>query len=89
MGQFVTPQKRAISPTAAQTDGEKPVKLPNVHPSVAPMKKDGTISPPRKPASIVIAVKIIFITNAYGTASPGGDRGLPGGQRGLYQGIPA
>lgn len=60
IGQFVTPQKSAISPTAAQTEGENPTIFPKRHQKVAPIKNVGTISPPRKPAPIVIAVKIIF-----------------------------
>ena len=64
IGQLVTPQNSEIIPTAAHSDGSKPVRLPNRHPKVAPMKKDGTISPPLKPAPRVSAVKMIFSRNA-------------------------
>lgn len=60
IGQLVTPQNSEIMPTAAHSDGSKPVRLPNRHPKVAPMKKDGTISPPLKPAPRVSAVKMIL-----------------------------
>ena len=56
IGQLVTPQNSEIMPTAVHSDGSKPVRLPNRHPNVAPMKKDGTISPPLKPAPRVSAV---------------------------------
>ena len=65
IGQLVTPQNSEIMPTAVHSDGSKPVRLPNRHPNVAPMKKDGTISPPLKPAPRVSAVKMIFSRNVY------------------------
>ena len=60
IGQFVTPQKTAAIPQAAQREGESPISCPAMHPKVAPTQKDGTISPPRKPAFIVSAVRSIF-----------------------------
>mgnify|MGYP007071178990 CR=1 FL=1 len=70
IGQLVTPQNSEIMPTAVHSDGSKPVRLPNRHPNVAPMKKDGTISPPLKPAPRVSAVKMIFSRNASGLTEP-------------------
>lgn len=70
IGQLVTPQKRDIIPRAAQNDGDIPSILPRTHPRVAPIKNEGTISPPLKPAPRVIAVKIIFNMNAEKKASP-------------------
>ena len=66
----MTPQNSEIMPTAVHSDGSKPVRLPNRHPNVAPMKKDGTISPPLKPAPRVSAVKMIFSRNASGLTEP-------------------
>ena len=60
IGQLVTPQKTAAIPQAAQIDGEIPIRLPITQPKVAPMQKEGTISPPRNPARIVSAVSTIF-----------------------------
>ena len=60
IGQFVTPQNTDTIPTAAQRDGDNPTKLPNRQPKVAPIQKEGTISPPLNPTPRVIAVKIIF-----------------------------
>ena len=60
IGAFVTPQNTDTMPTAAQRDGESPTKEPNRQPKVAPIVKDGTISPPLKPAPKVMAVKTIF-----------------------------
>lgn len=45
IGQLVTPQKTAAIPQAAQIDGEIPIRLPITQPKVAPMQKEGTISP--------------------------------------------
>lgn len=70
IGQLVTPQKRETMATAAQSDGEMPVKVPNKHPKVAPIQKDGTISPPLNPAPKVMAVKRIFQKNARDGAVP-------------------
>ena len=50
IGQFVTPQKTAAMPTAVQSVGEKPDRFPNRQPNAAPVKNDGTISPPLNPA---------------------------------------
>ena len=66
IGQFVTPQKTLIIPIAVQSDGEKSVIVPNKHPKAAPVKNEGTISPPLNPAPIVSAVKTIFNRNASG-----------------------
>ena len=46
IGQLVTPQNTAPIPTAAHKEGENPIRLPKRHPKDAPIKKDGTISPP-------------------------------------------
>ena len=78
MGQFVTPQNTAIMPTAAQREGERPRSCPNRHPNVAPTKKDGTISPPLKPASSVSAVKMIFQKKAGGDTVPSMARSMTG-----------
>ena len=63
-GQLVTPQKTAIMPAAAENSGGNPTSGPTVQPNVAPMKKAGTISPPRKPERRVRTVKRIFSRNA-------------------------
>ena len=44
-GQFVAPQKTATIAHAAQNDGENPISIPKVHPNVAPIDNEGTISP--------------------------------------------
>ena len=46
IGQFVTPPKNTIIPIAAQKPSGNPKTDANAAPSVAPMKNDGTISPP-------------------------------------------
>ena len=46
MGQFVTPQNMAPMPIAAESEGAKPKRTPKLQPKEAPMKKEGTISPP-------------------------------------------
>ena len=46
IGQFVTPQNTAVMPTAVQSVGDMPVSVPNRQPKAAPVKKEGTISPP-------------------------------------------
>ena len=46
MGLLVTPQNTEPSPTAAHIDGDKPIIEPNTEPNEAPIKNDGTISPP-------------------------------------------
>ena len=66
IGQFTTPQKTEISPIAAPKLGCSPSRLPVTFPKVAPIKKDGTISPPLKPAAKVIEVKIILKRKAVG-----------------------
>ena len=70
IGLFVTPQNTATIPTAAQRDGDNPTSVPNMHPKVAPMQKEGTISPPLNPTPKVMAVKMIFQKNAIVGASP-------------------
>ena len=60
IGAFVTPQNTDTMPTAAQRDGEIPKSVPQRQPNVAPIVKEGTISPPLNPAPSVMAVKIIF-----------------------------
>ena len=64
MGQFVTPQNTAPMPAAAHRAGQNPTRFPNRHQKVAPIKKEGTISPPLKPALRVTAVKRIFSKKA-------------------------
>ena len=66
IGQFTTPQNMAIIPTAAANPGSRPKREPATLPKVAPMKKEGTISPPLKPAARVMAVKMIFNRKAKG-----------------------
>ena len=46
IGEFVTPQNTAPIPMAAQREGEKPMSAPKALPKEAPIKKEGTISPP-------------------------------------------
>ena len=70
IGQLVTPQNTETMATAAQREGDIPRNEPNRHPNVAPIVKEGTISPPLNPAPNVIAVKIIFQINANLGASP-------------------
>lgn len=69
-GQFVTPQKTAIIPSAANMDGERCRIEPYRQPNVAPIKNEGTISPPLNPAAIVRTVNNSFIKNAYQTTFP-------------------
>ena len=45
-GQFTTPQNSETSPSAAVNCGGSPNSVPNRLPNVAPIKNDGTISPP-------------------------------------------
>ena len=54
----------------AANGAESPSNGPATQPKVAPMKKEGTISPPLKPAPKVSAVKIILSRNASAFASP-------------------
>ena len=70
MGQFVTPQNSAAMPMAAPNAGLRPTSSASVPPSVAPMNSVGTISPPLKPAPIVMEVKIILSRNASGRTTP-------------------
>ena len=69
-GQLTAPQKSATSPTAAAKPAGMPRSGPRTQPSVAPMKKVGTTSPPRKPQPSVTAVKRSFSAKARGSASP-------------------
>ena len=46
IGQFVTPPKNTVIPIAAQKPIGSPKTDANVAPRVAPMKNEGTISPP-------------------------------------------
>ncbi len=66
MGQLVTPQKTAVMPAAVHKSGQNPVRLPNRQPKAAPVKNEGTISPPLNPAPSVTAVKSIFKKKASG-----------------------
>ena len=59
-GQLVTPQKTDTIPIAAQSCTGNPNIPATTQPKVAPIKKEGTISPPLKPAEIVITVKRSF-----------------------------
>ena len=70
IGAFVTPQKSEIIPIAAQSEGGNPMREPNRHPKVAPIVKEGTISPPLNPAPSVTAEKSIFQINADFGACP-------------------
>ena len=76
IGQFVTPQKTADMPTAVQSVGENPRTFPNRQPNAAPVKRDGTISPPLYPAPSVTAVKSIFKKNASGRTVPSMQRAM-------------
>ena len=60
IGQFVTPQNTEAMPTAAQSPGSKPVREAKKLPNVAPIKSDGTISPPLYSPDNVMTVKIIL-----------------------------
>ena len=64
IGQFVTPQNTATIPTSAHRPTGNPNIVPNALPRVAPIIKEGMISPPLYPADNVIAVKRIFSKNA-------------------------
>lgn len=70
MGQFVTPQNKAINPKLAEKEAGRPNSGPMIAPKVAPTKKEGTISPPLNPAPKVSAVKIIFKRKAKGKTWP-------------------
>ena len=70
IGQFTTPQNTEIKPIAAPNPGSSPSKPPTTFPKVAPIKNEGTISPPLNPAPKVIAVKIILRRNASGLVEP-------------------
>ena len=63
---MVTPQKAAATPTAPPKEGESPRRGATVQPKVAPQAKVGTISPPRKPAPRVRAVKRSLTRKAQG-----------------------
>ena len=69
MGQLVTPQKAATVPTAPPKEGASPRKGATTQPKVAPQAKVGTISPPRKPAPKVTAVKRSLARKAQGSTS--------------------
>ena len=60
MGQFVTAQKTPTRPRAAPNAGLRPKSALAVAPKVAPIKKEGKISPPLNPAPMVSAVNTIF-----------------------------
>ena len=64
IGQLVTPQNMPIIPRAAHNEGDMPSIFPKVHPRVAPIKNEGMISPPLKPAPIVRTVRRILIKKA-------------------------
>ena len=69
-GQFTAPQNVQINPTAAAKPGSRPIKLPTQQPVTAPMKKDGTISPPLKPVPKVMAVNNNFTGKSHQLLSP-------------------
>ena len=64
IGQFVTPQNTATIPTSAHKPAGNPKIVPNALPSVAPIIKDGIISPPLYPDQSVTDVKSILSKNA-------------------------
>ena len=66
IGELVTPQNIDTMATAAHKDGDNPKSEPKRQPKAAPIVKEGTISPPLKPAPSVIAVNIIFQRKASG-----------------------
>ena len=70
VGQLTQPQKTATRPMAALKPAGSPRSGPITQPKVAPMKKEGTTSPPLKPAPRVRAVKAIFQRKAVGWAWP-------------------
>ena len=63
----MTPQKRAAIPDAAQMGAGSPRSCPITQPKVAPIHREGTISPPRKPTRMVMAVRRIFQRKSRGT----------------------
>ena len=89
-GQLTTPQNRAISPTAAPKAGSSPSSGATAQPNVAPMKKVGTISPPRKPAPSVSAVNSIFSRKAKGVSTrPASAAAMPALPAPLYAPLPS
>ena len=69
-GQLVAPQNTATRPIAAEAPAGSPSSGPATQPKVAPTKKEGTTSPPLKPAARVAAVNSSFKRNAAGWAVP-------------------
>ena len=68
----MTPQNTEAMPTAAQSPGSNPVRDAKKLPNVAPIKSDGTISPPLYSPDSVMTVKMILSRKAYhGTLKPG------------------
>ena len=63
---MVTPQKRDAIPIAAPKGTGSPKYIEAAPPRAAPIKNVGTISPPLKPADMVITVKSSFKINASG-----------------------
>lgn len=70
IGQFTTPQNIDTKPIAAPKPELSPNKDDTAQPKVEPIKNVGTISPPLKPAEIVIAVKIILSKKSHVLALP-------------------
>jgi len=70
MGQLVAPQNTAAMAIAPPKPWGIPSRGPTVVPKAAPVKRTGTISPPRKPEPRVTAVKRIFSRKASGMVSP-------------------
>ena len=75
---MVTPQNTPTIPQPAQRAAGSPRIGPMTQPRVAPIKNEGTISPPLNPAPRVAAVKIIFIINAHGGTEPSKQRAIIG-----------
>lgn len=69
-GQLVAPQNTDARPSAAAKPAGSPSTGPMAQPKAAPTKKEGTTSPPLKPAPRVTAVKRILSKNASGRTVP-------------------
>ena len=69
-GQLVAPQNTPAIPMAPERAWGRPSKGPARVPKAQPVNSTGTISPPRKPAPRVRAVKRIFSRKAAGMVSP-------------------
>ena len=65
IGQFVTPQNTLTIPHAAHRLVGMPITVDKKLPNAAPIKREGTISPPLNPPPSVTAVNIILSKNTY------------------------